>query len=345
MRSRRTGRARLAGHLGRDHHARHRGHVGQLGQAGHHVADGKDSRLPGLHPLVDPDETALHLDLGGFEAKVSGAGGAADGYQHRLRLLRHLLAIRAREGHLHAVVGLLHLVHFGAGVGVDASLAKDPGQFLAHVLIFVGDQARQVLDDGDLTAKALEDGAELDPHSAGADHHHGLGYLGQGEDLNIGQDAVRVRFHAGQHARVGAGGDHYILGLDDFLLPAGCLDRDGMNSIFRRAGELAVALDGGDLVLAHEKVETLHMLGDDPVLAIENGLPVDSDLAHAFNAVLGGVLQVVIDLGVEEQGLGGNAAHVQASASQLSFPARSGQPSTHTARRGWRRCIRPDRHQ
>ena len=255
-----------------------------------------------------------------LEAEISGSGGAADGHQHRLRFLRHLLAIGAGEGHLHPVFGLFHLVHFGPGVGVDASLAKDPGQFLAHVLVFVGDQARQVLDDGDLAAKALEDGAELDPHGAGADHHHGLGYLGQGEDLDVGQDPVRVRFHAGQHAGVGAGGDDHVLGLDNFLLPVGCFDRNGVNSLFRRAGELAIALDDGDLVLAHEEVETLHMLGDDPVLAIQNGLPVESDRAHAFDAVLGGVLEVVIDLGVEEQGLGGNAAHVQAGASQLLFP-------------------------
>ena len=61
------------------------------------------------------------------------------------------------------------------------------------------------------------------------------------------------------------------------------------------------------------------MLGDDPVLAIQDGLPVDGDGAHAFDAVLGSMLQVVIDLSVEEQGLGGNATHVQAGASQFLF--------------------------
>ena len=66
------------------------------------------------------------------------------------------------------------------------------------------------------------------------------------------------------------------------------------------------------------------MLGDDPVFAVEDGLPVDGDVAHAFDAVLGGVFQVVIDLGVEEQGLGGNAAPVQAGAAQLLFPLDQG---------------------
>ncbi len=97
-----------------------------------------------------------------------------------------------------------------------------------------------------------------------------------------------------------------------------------MNAVFRRAGEPAVALDGRDLVLAHQEVETLHVLGDDPVLAIENGLPIDGDRAHAFNAMLGGMLQVVIDFRVEKQGLGGDAAPVQAGAAQLLFPLDQG---------------------
>ena len=118
------------------------------------------------------------------------------------------------------------------------------------------------------------------------------------------------------------------------LLTIGGFDRDGVNALFRRPGEPAVALDVSDLVLAHEEVEALHVLGDDPVLALQDGLPVDGDLAHAFDAVLGGMLQVVIDLGVEEQGLGRNAAHSAGRCPPASFPARSGRPSTHTARRG-----------
>ena len=127
-------------------------------------------------------------------------------------------------------------------------------------------------------------------------------------------------FDPGQHAGVRAGGHHYILGLNHLLFAVGGFNGDGVNSLLGRTGEPAVALDGGDLVLAHQEVETLHVFGDDPVLAVENGLPVDGDRAHAFNPVLGGMFQVVINLGVEEQGLGGNAAPVQAGASQLFFP-------------------------
>ena len=86
--------------------------------------------------------------------------------------------------------GLLYLLHLGAGMGFDAPLAKDAGKLLAHILIFIGHGARQVLDDGDLAAEALEDGAELHPHRPGADDHHRLGDLRQREDFHVGQDAA-----------------------------------------------------------------------------------------------------------------------------------------------------------
>ena len=75
--------------------------------------------------------------------------------------------------------------------------------------------------------------------------------------------------------------------------------------------------DDGDLVLPHQEVEAFDVLGDDLVLAVEHGLPVDLAFAEAFDAVFLRVLQVVVDLGVEEQRLGGDAAHMQAGSAQL----------------------------
>ena len=164
--------------------------MGQLGQAGDNVADGEDARLLGLHPLVDLDEAAFHFDFGVSRPMLAVRGARPTATNTVSASFTTCLPSAAGEGDLHAVLGLLYLVHLGAGVGVDAALAKDARQFLAHVLVFVGDHARQVFDDGDLAAKALEDGAEFDPYGAGADHHHGLGYLGQGENLHVGQDAV-----------------------------------------------------------------------------------------------------------------------------------------------------------
>ncbi len=59
------------------------------------------------------------------------------------------------------------------------------------------------------------------------------------------------------------------------------------------------------------------MLGDNLVLAIENRLPIQLRFARQFNAVLLGVLEVVIDLGIEKQCLCGDAAYMQAGSTQL----------------------------
>jgi hypothetical protein len=77
------------------------------------------------------------------------------------------------------------------------------------------------------------------------------------------------------------------------------------------------AFEPRDLVLLHQEVQALDVLGDDRVLALEHGGPVERGRAEALNAKIGGVLQMVPDFGVEEQSLGGNAAHMQAGSAQL----------------------------
>jgi hypothetical protein len=59
------------------------------------------------------------------------------------------------------------------------------------------------------------------------------------------------------------------------------------------------------------------MLRDDVVLALQHGGPVDLDLAGDIDAVLLGVLEMVVDLGVEEQRFGRNATPQQAGAAEL----------------------------
>ena len=58
------------------------------------------------------------------------------------------------------------------------------------------------------------------------------------------------------------------------------------------------------------------MLGDDGLLALLHRIPVQRAAVNAVDAVLGRMLQVVPQLGIEQQRLGGNAAHVQAGSTQ-----------------------------
>src|SRR6185312_1243459 len=73
------------------------------------------------------------------------------------------------------------------------------------------DDAGEHLEDGDLGVEAAIDGGELDPDGAGADHHQLLGDLVEGQDLDVGEDAV-VGLEPGEHAGGGTGGDDDVLG-------------------------------------------------------------------------------------------------------------------------------------
>ena len=75
---------------------------------------------------------------------------------------------------------------------------------------------------------------------------------------------------------------------------------DGMNAVLRGAGQPAKALDARDLVLLHQEVEAVGVFGDDGVLALLHRGPVQRRRADAFNAEVGGVLQMFPDFGVEE---------------------------------------------
>src|ERR1700722_8667776 len=57
------------------------------------------------------------------------------------------------------------------------------------------------------------------------------------------------------------------------------------------------------------------MLIYDLILAGQHGRPVDLDVLH-LEAEFGGALKVVVDVGVVQENLGGNAADVKAGASQ-----------------------------
>ena len=59
------------------------------------------------------------------------------------------------------------------------------------------------------------------------------------------------------------------------------------------------------------------MLGDDLVLALLNGGPIQLARIDAFDAEFLGVFQVVPKLGVEQERFGRDAADVQAGAAEI----------------------------
>ena len=92
-----------------------------------------------------------------------------------------------------------------------------------------------------------------------------------------------------------------------------------MNAVLRGAGELAVALDGLDFVLAHQELEAFGVFADDFGLAVLHRFPVQLARGDALDAEFLGIFQVVPDFGVEQQGFRRDAAHVQAGAAQVGI--------------------------
>ena len=101
----------------------------------------------------------------------------------------------------------------------------------------------RTFEDRDLGAEAAEDGGELDADGAGADDDERLGHRVEREDLDVGEDGV-VGPVAGEHAGVGAGGEHDVLRFDwSGFCPSAALTSTVWTPSLRRAGEAAVALE------------------------------------------------------------------------------------------------------
>ena len=90
-----------------------------------------------------------------------------------------------------------------------------------------------------------------------------------------------------------------------------------MNPIFRRPRQLAVAADDVDLVLFHQELQALGVLVYNALLALLDRAPVQGDAGRVLQPKFRAFLHVVVDLGVKQQRLGGNASDVQASSAQL----------------------------
>ena len=144
----------------------------------------------------------------------------------------------------------------------------------------------------------------------GADDDHLLRDGLEGDAMVRGDDGLAVELHEGQLDRHGAGGDEDVLGLED-ALAGGAADED-----LAGLAESAEAADDLDAALGDEELDALVELGDDLVLVGEHGRDVEAELLGADDAVVLGVLHMAPGLRRVEQGLGGDAADVEAGAAE-----------------------------
>src|SRR4051812_22501816 len=295
--------------FGNSNNAFHCTDVCQLRRSEDDVADGVHSGLGSLHPAIGFDETAIGLDFCPLQTEVLGAGFASDGNQDFLGLDFLRFAIDAKN-YVHACLALLDLVDLRAGVESDAALTIDACQFLGNFLVFDGNKPRQHFDERDFRAEGTEDRGELDANGSSADYDQGLRDFLQRQDLNVGQD-ILASLEAGKHAGFRSTAENHVfrLYLTGFAVGG---DVDGQHAILRGTRQLAIAAYGLYFVLLHQKLETLGMLGHDLRFAFLDGWPVQLAGVYAFDAEFLGVFQVVPKFGIEQQGFGRYATHMQA---------------------------------
>ena len=153
----------------------------------------------------------------------------------------------------------------------------------------------------------------------------------------VGGDHLRlVDGDAGQRLGLGARGEYHGPPRLERLDPVLALDLDHVLGL-----ERARARDEGDLVLAEEELDALgHAIGD--AARALDGLGVVGPPLSDRDAELLRPLEEPDDLGVAQEGLGGNAAPVEADAAG-PVVLDGGDREARAGRSGWRRRSRRGR--
>ena len=277
------------------------------GRGGNDVADGVDVRLGSAHVRIDLHETAIHFDLRLLQSAVFCYGAAAGGGEHDIDVEGLLLSFR-RDDDLHSGVAHLRRFDFRIGKDFDPLLLEEAGELFGDLLILDRQQLRQHFDDGGLGAETREDRSELASHRAGADDEHRLRHFLQQKNVIGVDDALAVGLDVRQVARHRAHGQNDVLrrqapGLLSF----------GDDFDDAAIGDASEAGEAFDLVLLEQELDALGILVDDRLLAILSGFEVETDIPDSDPEFFRPV-DLLVDFGVLQQGLGGDAASMRAGA-------------------------------
>ena len=291
------------------------GHVGELevgvGQAQARLGDQVPDRPDPVHtcpaPLVDDDEAALEPDALVLVAEAVGDRAAAGGDEAPLRG-RHLgLAVGGLVGHRCPAGRGLGADHLDAGQGPDAPALELARQLGRDLLVLPRSQTGERLEDGHLGPEGAVQTGELQPDRPRPDDGDRGGDVLQGKGLVGGDECPAVDLDEGQGARVRAAGQH-DRSRPHRLVPVH-LDGVGRDEDPRSG-------DDADLARLDDGLEAPVELGDDGALVPQDLAPVDGRLAGEDPEVPRRA-DVVHDLGGMQEGLGRDAAPVQAGPTDL----------------------------
>ena len=265
-----------------------------------------DTRDAGLVAVVDGDISSIvELDRG----RTSGKEWRnAD--RHESDVCGEGFVGSTGDGDLHPLFRGFSLLDLGAGEDADALLDERLLERDRDLGVLDGKDVGHHLDDGYLRAEGIEEVGELDTDRTGTDDDDLLGLLGDGECVAAADDAGSVERKAWHLAGDDAGGDENLRRREGLVLS---ICSANLNSSC--LGHARVALDIIDLVLLEEELDSAGELIRDLAGTPDDLVPVVLEPGNLEPEVSGVVTDQGIEFGILEQGLGRNAAPVQAGAS------------------------------
>ena len=193
---------------------------------------------------------------------------------------------------------------------LEALLFENALELLGDLAIHARQDAVEIFDHRDLGAEAAPDRAEFEADDAGADDDQFLRRRGKRERAGGGNNHLLVDIDARQARDIRAGRDYDMFGrMRDLAVRA--LDRD-----FAGRGDPRLALKPVNLVLLQQEGDAGDIGGNRVVLVLHHRAHVERGLADD-DAERGHAMPRLVEhfRGVQ-QGLGGDAADVEAGAAQ-----------------------------
>mmetsp|Transcript_69592 Transcript_69592/g.163617 ORF Transcript_69592/g.163617 Transcript_69592/m.163617 type:complete len:553 (+) Transcript_69592:4046-5704(+) len=291
--------------------------VGQHGLADD-VTDGEHARDIGAHLHVDRDEAAVaDDDAGVLGADLLAVGRAAHGLQHQVVALGLLGSAFAFEGHPDAIRPGFSSDRLRVQQDVVEAVLVELLPDLDEIAVRASHQRGQHFDDVQARAQRGVHRAHFEADDAAADDEHLLGL-----DLHLQRagrvDDARVVRQKGQAHRLRARRDDqalegHRLHCTGLGLADGALGRFDLQVLSIQHG--ADTAQHGDLAhLGHGREAPGQFAGD---LVLVGAQLVDVDRGRAEgHAQVGHVADLVHDRRDVQQGLGRDAAHVQADTAQ-----------------------------
>jgi hypothetical protein len=151
----------------------------------------------------------------------------------------------------------------------------------------------------------------LETNDTTANNDHLLGHLLERNRASAGDDLLLVNSQTGERCSLRTSGNEDVLSADGGLATLDEVDR---NSVF--VLESAGSLDVLDVVLLEQELDTLCQARHGCLLRLHHSRKVELDIADLDTAALGVVEDLVVEVRVVEEGLGGNAADVQAGSAE-----------------------------